>query len=104
METKTIEQILDQVCEENLDTESFNETVKSLWQNEDVDWGLKNISQIVKEAMKLYAEQYAYQKCEEQIKACNANVELDVLCQHGYGVITEGSILNTPNVCNPKTN
>ena len=49
-------EILDEVVQEKLYADSFDDTIKDLWRNEDIGWGLKNIKEVVFEAMHLYAE------------------------------------------------
>lgn len=63
---KTPDYYLDEVAKVKLHTDSFSEAIELLWRNEDVEWGLKNINEVVKEAMLRHSKE----ACEEQKKLC----------------------------------
>lgn len=57
-----------------------------------------DVELFINEAM----QEYAKQCCDEQIKACAENAELEIYCQHGYGALKQDSILNIPNIVTTK--
>lgn len=89
---KTPEYYLDEVAKEKLHTDSFSEAIELLWRNEDVEWGLKNINEVVKEAML----RHSIEACEEQRRLCAE--EAKVIWNDSYSSpdasINKQSILN----------
>lgn len=64
METKTPIEILNNLAKENGEIDFYNLLNNACWHNDYTE--KKDLIKNVEKAMQLYAEQYAYQKCEEQ--------------------------------------